>query len=192
MNRKIIWCTGAAIIVAVWLAISAGVGATRMARPTAEKLVAQIETHPLEEGLGYSERMRRIEAVAKQLNALDFEQRQRVQFSRQLKAMQSAMTDAERLRYLEMSVPRGMKQFMEAFNEMPPEKRARHLGKALEEIELFKKKHPDPAKAPFDTQLIKRLVQEGTVVLLRDASAQSKIEMQPLIDEVQHIVQSAR
>lgn len=192
MNRRSIWAIGAAAIAAVWLAISAGVGVAKSARPTAEKLIAHIEAHPLDEDLAYSERARRIERVAKQLNAMDFEQRQRVQFSRQLREMQASMSDAERLRYLDLALPRGMKQFMEAFNEMPPEKRARHLGKAMEEIELFKKKHPDPTSAPFDAQLVGRIVQEGTTVLLRDASAQSKIEMQPLIDEVQHIIQTAR
>lgn len=192
MNRWAAWAVCGAILAGTWLLVSGGVGVARMAHPTAEKTLAFIEANPLQEEMTPQARRRVVEGLAHRLNQLDFEERQKVQFAKPLRHTQATMTEEERLLYIDLSLPKGMREFAEAFNNMSPETRARHLGLAMRELERFHERNPDLEKADVSPEVLQRLVREGTTSFFRDTSAQVKIEMQPLIDRAQNIVQSAR
>ncbi len=192
MNRWTAWLAAGAIIAGIWLAVSGGVGAARVACPTAEKTLAYIESHPLGDDMPSRDRRRIVEELARRLNQLDFEERQRVQFAKPLRHMQATMTEEERLLYIDLSLPKGMKEFAEAFNRMAPETRARHLSVAMQELERFHQRNPDLAAPDISPEVIHRVIREGTTSFFRDTSAEVKMELQPLIDRAQNIVQGAR
>ena len=164
----------------------------RSHRITAEKVVAFIAEKSLRE-MSPGERSARIGALADRVNHLDFEERQKFRLEKRLRAYFLEMTDAERARYLDLTLPSGMKNMMEAFNKMTPQKRKRVIDRAVTELSRVSDQgdRAEMEKALGDENL-KKVVTQGMKSYLSEASAQTKLDLQPLVEQVQNILQMGR
>jgi len=89
-----------------------------------------VQAHPIA-GKPEGERGRIIEELAGQMNALPYDDRREVRMSRGTDRFFRDMTPAEQMRFLDLTLPTGFKQMMEALNKMTPEKRQNFVEKAL-------------------------------------------------------------
>ena len=179
-----IWLSAIAILAGVWLIAAGIIWGARALKPTPEKLVAYIEKHPLE-GQSGKNREQTIDAVADQLNGLSYEQRRAIRGGAKLDRFFRDLTPQEQARFLERTLPTGFKQMMDAFNKMTPEKRKRFVEKTLAEM----KKEEGEKPPELDDKNVEKIVQEGLKAFYSDASAEVKMDLSPLIEEMQKNLQ---
>lgn len=184
-NHRRVWVLGLILLVGVWSVALAAMAWARSAEATPAKVIALLDESPLE-GLDAGERMRRVEQLAAMVNRLPFEARRDPQLQRLLRDRFAVMSVEERSRYLDLVLPRGLQQMMDAINQMPRDQRRAMVDEALIEI---RKGQRDPEQQAFEEQVgqeqLQRIVDEGLRAYLRDASAEAKLDLQPLIEQMQ-------
>ncbi|MCG3150637.1 MAG: hypothetical protein PCFJNLEI_04125 [Verrucomicrobiae bacterium] len=191
MKRQV-WTWGVLALVAVWVAAGVGVWLARSQRMTAGKTVAYLESHPLQ-GLPAGQREQIIAGMADRVNKLSFEERQKFRYEGRLREWFEELTPEERLRYIDLTLPKGMKQMMEAFNKMPTLKRKQLVSRALADLDRVREEtgHLNAERVLSDANM-QRIVDEGMKTFIRDASADTKLDLQPLIEQMQNIMQRSR
>jgi prepilin-type N-terminal cleavage/methylation domain-containing protein/prepilin-type processing-associated H-X9-DG protein len=146
--------------------------------PTPERLIAYVQSHPLE-GQSADERSKRLEKVADQVNGLSYEQRRHVRAGRQLESFFRSLTSAEQTRFLDRTLPTGFKQMMEAFNKMTPAKRKEFVERTLADM----RKQEDGDAPPPDDENVEKIINEGLKSFYTEASAEVKMDFAPLIEQ---------
>ncbi|MEI8341078.1 MAG: hypothetical protein WCH43_06015 [Verrucomicrobiota bacterium] len=173
-------------VVLVWGVAFAVVYFVRKARPTAQSLADYIAKHPLAGQTGAA-RAKNINHVSDLLNGISFEDRQTLQRNGVTRDFFKELTPDEQADFLDATLPSGFKQMMDAFNKMDPEKRRKFVERALEEV----KKHEGEAPPPgFDDKMAKKMVDQGLHSFYSDASADVKLDLAPLIEQMQRNLQS--
>jgi hypothetical protein len=133
--------------------------------------------------LSANERARRLARLEDQMNSLSFTERQKVSGDRTLEPLTQQMTEDERLSLMDKTLPKGFAQLMDSFNKMKPEDRQRLVTRALENMKKWDPQQPRPAG--WDDAAMQKVVQNGFSSYLQDASAETKLDLAPLIQQVQ-------
>jgi hypothetical protein len=180
------WLKLLLILGAIWLVAGGGMFLARRAKATPETLVAYVQENPLE-GKSPKDRARIIEKTAKQLNELGYEERQQFRMGRKLGEFTRALTPDERDRFLDLTLPTGFKQMMESLNNMTPEKRQRFAEKALEDMK--KREGERPPNEELDATG-RKIIEQGFKSFYSEASAEVKMDVAPLIEQLQKNLQS--
>jgi len=168
-------------LVLLWVVAGAIVYGVRQARPSAQSLSEYLAKHPLGDRTGAA-RAKIIMRVGDMLNGLTFEDRQSLQRTGVTRDFFKELTPEEQAAFLDATLPAGFKQMMDAFNKMEPEKRRKFVERALEEA----KKHQGDAPPPgYDDQLAQKMVSQGLRSFYTDASADVKLDLAPLIEQMQ-------
>lgn len=176
-----------AVLVGIWVIAGAVIYFARGARPTPVSVESFAAQHPLE-GKPPEERGSVLEKLARQLNQLDYDQRREVRMSRRLDALFKTCTPEEQSRFLDLTLPAGFKQMMEAFNKMPPAKRKMMIDHALVDL----RKHGEDAAPPPDDPNLQKIVEQGLRSFYTDASAETKLDLAPVIEQIQKNLQGLR
>lgn len=166
-------------LVVIW-ALAAGVITwARTSRPTAKSITAYLDKADLA-----SNRPRVIARVQSMLNEAPFEDRQRLNRSGVTRKFFASLNPGEQAAFLDATLPSGFKQLMESFNKMEPARRKRLVEGALAEM----KKHEGeaPARPLEDDQLAQRVIDQGLRSFYTDANADVKLDLAPLIEQMQH------
>jgi lauroyl/myristoyl acyltransferase len=159
---------------------------------TAEKAVDYLKHHPLQ-GLPAAARNRIVEGMAERVNRLTFEERQKFRYEGSLRKWFEEMTEAERRRYIDLTLPKGMKQMMEAFNKMEPAKRKQVVNRALNDLERHRGEiAPKDVNKAMSDENVKHIIDQGMKSFYTDANADAKLDLQPLIEQIQNIMQMGR
>ena len=186
-----IWSRAVLILAAVWLVAGGAIWWARHATPTPESLRLYVETHPLD-GQSESERAKRIAKVADQLNGLGFEDRQGMRGGRKLDGFFKALTPAEQAHFLDLTLPAGFNQMMEAFNKMEPAKRKEFVNKALEEMKKHEGETPPPGAPDKLDANAEKMIDQGLKSFYSEASADTKMDLSPLLEQMQKNLQGLR
>jgi hypothetical protein len=191
-NRQRAWWIGALALAAIWAIASLGMWIARRQTMTAEKTVAYVHAHPLASKKA-DERRAIIENVADRVNHLTFEERRKFRLEKDLRVFYESMTNEERSRYLDLTLPKGIHQAIQAFNEMPAEKRRRLVQRAVNDLQRAQAdlNHGDLDKAVSDEN-VKKIIDRGIRAYWTEASAAAKIDIQPLIEQIQSLMQGSR
>lgn len=168
-------------LAAVWIVAGFGIYLAREATPTAESVATLIRDTKLD-GLPAETRRDAIDEVAGKLNRLPFEERQKLRANRAPRGFFKTMTPDEQRRFLDATLPAGFQQMMEAFNKMKPEERKKMVARALDEMQQREGEEPPPDVSDPRMQTI---VEQGLQSFYRDASAETKLDLAPLIDQMQ-------
>jgi len=183
-----IWTKGLLILAGVWLLAGGAIWWARNSKATPETIVRYVETHPLA-GQSEGERAKRLERVASQLNRLDYEQRREMRMSRRLDEFFRSLTPTEQGRFLEQTLPAGFKQMMEALNKMEPGKRQQFVERSLREM---KKEEggafPEDVAENLDANA-RKIMDQGLKSFYSEASAETKMDLAPLIEQMQKNLQ---
>lgn len=190
--RRLLWLWTLLGVALVWAVAVVGIRIFRSQRVTAEKVVHYLEGTSLRD-LSADERARRIEELAALVNQLNFEERQKFRLEKRIRQTFREMTDAERARYLELTLPRGMQNLMDAFNKMAPPKRKQVVNRAILELSRASEQGDrNELEKTFGEENLKMIASEGMKAFFSEASAQTKLDLQPLIEQVQSILQMGR
>ena len=185
------WSKALLVLSAIWLIAGGTIWWARNAKPTPESITRYVESHPLD-GQSDRERAKRLGNVAEQINGLDYETRRDMRIGRKLDGFFKSLTGPEQAHFLDLTLPEGFKQTMEALNKMEPEKRKKFVGQALEEM----KKHegdqpPEGAPDKLDANA-EKIINQGLKSFYSDSSAETKMDVAPLIEQLQKNLQRLR
>lgn len=184
-------------LVAIWAVAMAGYKIARNATVTPEKVHAYILSVDFSR-LSAAERAAAIQKLAAMLNALSLEERQRLRQDRM--AWFKAMTEEEKARFIEATMPTGIKQMLNAFEAMPPDKQQRAVDDAVKQMKAAQEKLAASGQAPpadasgaaLSPELQEQVMKIGLQSFYSQSSAQTKAELAPLLEQMQQMMESGR
>jgi len=167
-------------LLVVWVAAGTGIYLLKKSTPTAESVASLMDDQSLE-GRSEAERRSAIEQVADRLDRLEFEERQKLRQTRAPERYYQAMTDEERLYFLDRTLPAGFRQMMDAFNKMEPAKRKQLVKRVLDDMERDEDRRPPD----LNEAMTQKIVDQGLRSFYNDASAETKLDLAPVIERMQ-------
>ncbi|HEY3901454.1 MAG TPA: hypothetical protein VGM54_22785 [Chthoniobacter sp.] len=184
------WIKFVIALVAVWVVAGGIIFWARAVKPTPDKLVHYLDAHPVN-GASPKQEAGLVDKVAAQLNQLTYDQRREVRMSKKLDSFFRSLAPDQKSRFLDLTLPSGFKQMMESLNKKTHEERKAFVDKALADM----KKHEDDETSPEQRQLdanSKKIINQGFQSFYSDASADTKMDMAPLIEQFQRNMQGGR
>lgn len=176
------------VLVGIWIVVGGVIFFARSVKVTPETIAAYADTHPIA-GKSPDERGKIIEKLAGQMNQLPYEDRRGVRMSKGLDGFFKDLTGEEQMRFLDLTLPTGFKQMMEALNRMTPEKRQKFVEKALADMKKGEGERPPDAKLDANAR---KIIDQGFKSFYSDASADVKMDVAPLIEQLQKNLQGVR
>jgi len=184
-------------LVMIWAVAIAGYKVAKHARVTPEKVHAYIASVDFSH-LSAADRAAAIQKLAAMLNALSLEERRSLRLDRT--AWFNEMTEAEKSEFLEATLPTGFKQMLAAFEDMPPDKRKHIVDEAIKQMKETDEKMAADGQAPptntngpvLSPELQEQVAKIGLQSFYSQSSAQTKAELAPLLEEMQHMMESGR
>ena len=190
-------------LLAVWVIAITGYTMAKNSRVTAEKVRRYAESVDLRT-LSGAARAKAIQKLADMLNGLSVEERRRARMERAAGRWFEEMTEEEKGTFIEATMPSGFKQMLNAFEQMPEEKRRRAVDDALRRLkEAQGQNQMQPAGAaenqgstnglaPLSEELQTKVKTIGLKTFYSQSSAQTKAELAPVLEELQRVMESGR
>ena len=182
------WIKLVVIFVTIWVVVGAVIFFARSQKVTTKSVAKYLDTHPME-GSTPMVRAKVIEKLADQINRLGQEERRGVRMGRGLDGFFRGLTPEEQGRFLDLTLPTGFQQMIEALNKMNPVQRQKFVDKALADM---KQREGD---RPKDEQLdanAKKIIEQGFKTFYSSASVDVKMDVAPLIEQIQRNLQERR
>ena len=181
-----IWLKTALALAVLWACALGGIHWLRASKPT----VASVTDAFAHANLGAkspADRDRTLHGIEDGLNDLTFDERQRLQRSGATRQFFLSLTPAEQSAFLDATLPTDFRQLMEAFNKMDPAKRKQFVTHAVEEM----RKHEGEERPhnDLDEKVGQRVTDEGLKAFYSDADAGTKLDLAPLIEQMQRNLQ---
>lgn len=192
MNGKVLLITLGALL-AIWGAVAGVMRLTDKHTTTPEKVLSLMAATPwlTDPNLQMNDADRRayIDKVAAQVNLLDFEQRKRMRGEddeRQARAFMDSLTEDEQGHFMKETVEQHFKSMMKAFNQMTPEERRRIVTQARKDMERNQVEGQNMERLQErDEKVFQQLVDKGLGAYYEEASAETKMDLAPLMEEMQ-------
>ncbi|MCX8109000.1 MAG: hypothetical protein N3G20_09370 [Verrucomicrobiae bacterium] len=196
-QRPVMWAFG--ILVLFWGIALGGYIAAKNQRVTAEKVHAYLRSVDLNK-LSGEKRALALRELARQLNALPYEERRRARLDREWVKWFEAMTDGEKSEFIDATLPTGIRHALESFEKLPPERRRRAIDEAVRRLkevqaELDSGGLPPPSEPGMNTvpiiseELRQKLIGTGLKSFYAESSAQAKAELAPVLEELQRMME---
>lgn len=181
---KLFALKAALALAGIWLVVAGIVWLARGAQPTPESIRKYIAAHPLD-AQAAEMRADTVADVANRLNQLEREPREELRKSGEIEQFFKTLTPEEQVKFLDLTLPAGFQQLMEAFNEMPREKRQRLVENALKRMRESGTEPP----GDMDGEQAAKVIDHGLRAYYSAASAETKLDLAPLIEQMQRNLQ---
>jgi hypothetical protein len=191
-QRFLAWSV--ASLVGIWLAVCAGHWYFESLKMTADKVRAYMESMDFGKLTGAA-RAKAIKELEDKLNALSYEERQRLRMQHLLNDWFAKMTDDEKAQFIEATMPTGIKQMINAFEQLPQDKRRRAIDDAMKNLRASgngAQANGTNAPPPVSPELEAKIRTIGLKAFYSQSSAETKAEAAPLLEELQHVMESGR
>ncbi len=198
-QRFLIWAV--ASLVGIWLAVWAGQWYFESLKMTADKVHAYMESVDFSRLTGAA-RAKAIKELEDKLNALSYEERQRLRIQHLLDNWFAKMTDDEKAQFIEATMPTGIKQMINAFEQLPEDKRRQAIDDAMKNLRASENGVPASgtnapaagtnAPPPISPELEAKIRTLGLKTFYSQSSAETKAEAAPLLEELQRVMESGR
>lgn len=183
----------------------AGYIIAKSSKMTAEKLQAELARTHLSK-LSAEQRAKALRDLADDLNSLPADERRRARSSRFWNELFAEMTEEEKAEFIDLTMPTGFKQMIEAFEKLPEDKRKKTIDESMKRMREARENGEfnassngpgapgsrgtnGPALSP---ELQKRMAEIGLKTFYKESSAQMKAEVAPLLEEIQKNMESGR
>jgi len=181
-----------ALVATIWVVVAAGLFFVGRSKPTPERLMAYLETQPLKEATPDA-RVQILERVSRQLTAIPYETRREApEMRRAVDRFFRELTPAEQSEFLDRTLPVGFTQMMEALNKMDPERRKRLVDRALENLQKGDGRSEEERALSLDDPNVRKIIENGVQSFYKDANAQTKLDLAPLLETIQRQTQNLR
>lgn len=184
------WIKIVAALLVIWALAGGIIYWARSAKPTPESVMRYVDEHPVV-NLSPKAREETMETVAKQLNQLSYEERREGRVNKRINGFFRTLPPDDQTRFLDLTLPTGFKQMMESLNKMTREKRQHFVDKALADM----KKHDGEDNPDGQRELDangQKMIDQGFKAFYSDASAETKMDVAPLIEQLQKNLQGFR
>jgi hypothetical protein len=183
-------------VVAIWAVALTGYFIAKNSKITAEKVRAYAQSVDLGKLSGEARAMA-IQKLADMLNALSLEDRQRARLDRLTSTWFDEMTEAEKSEFIEATMPTGFKQMLTAFEQLPEDKRRRTIDDALKRLKETRAQTAGTNSLstnapPLSAELQAKIRTIGLQTFYSESSAETKAELAPVLEELQHVMESGR
>ena len=182
-----IWFKTALALAVLWAVAIGGIHWLRASKPTAASVKDFLSRTDLA-SKSAGDRARVIGQVEDQLNEVAFDERQQLQRSGVTRQFFSKLTPAEQMAFLDATLPADFKQLMEVFNKMEPAKRKEFVARAVAEMQQHQGEEKPPSE--LDEKIGQRVTDEGLKAFYSDADAGTKLDLAPLIEQMQRNIQA--
>ena len=188
-----------AAVLAIWAAALAGYQIARNAKMTAAKVQEYVNSVDLST-LSGEQRKKALENLASKLNALSLEERRKARFQRSAWNWFEQMSEEEKTQFVEATLPTGFKQMLTSFEQLPQDQRRKTIDDALRELKRAGEQGPgEGLGAPGNTnapvlspELEAKMRTMGLKAFYSQSSAQTKAELAPVLEELQHLMETGR
>jgi hypothetical protein len=192
---------GLAVCAVVWLAVVAAQRIFGGMKPSAEKLGALIEESQFadwgeEEVVPDAAEARRREEklreVAAMVNQLDFRERERIREKQSDRQFFRKLSKPEKLLFFDLTYAESISRMMEALDGLRAEERQEFVTEALEELQSGMAREDMARLEELGDDLLEKAAREGFQVYLEKASAETKMDMAPLMEAMNEAMQGLR
>jgi hypothetical protein len=181
-------------ILGIWLAAWAGHWYFESLKVTAAKVRTYVESVKFDQLAGAA-RAHVLKELEDKLNALSYEERQQLQSEHAVDGWFAQMTEDEKSQFIEATLPTGIKQMIDAFQQLPEDKRQRLIDNAMRNLRVANDRNPNgngTNRPPVSPGLEAKIRTIGLKTFYSQSSAETKAEAAPLLEELQRQMQSGR
>ena len=197
-QRFLVWAISA--LVGIWALAWAGHWYLESRKMTADKVRAYVESVDFSKLTGDA-RARALKELEDQLNALSYEERQRLRAEHLIGDWFAQMTEDEKAQFIEATMPTGFKQMIGAFEQLPEEKRHKMIDDALKNLQQANQSSTTTGTSssrrgtngpPISPELEAKIRTIGLNSFYSQSSAETKAELAPVLEELQRGMESGR
>jgi hypothetical protein len=181
------WLKIGLVLCAIWAIAAGAIYLARSRKPTAQSVAAYVQANNIDSETG-TDRKKTIDRVSNMLNQITMDERQELRREGVTDAFFRSLTPDEQAAFLDATLPTGFRQMMESFNKMDPAKRKEIVDHALAEM----RKHQGEQPRDIDQKNVQKIVDQGLRSFYSDANADVKLDLAPLIEQMQQNLQSPR
>lgn len=188
-------------LAAIWALALSGLFIARSLKPSPQKVAALLEKHELADlsvedsaaptGAEAGRRAAAIAEVSREVNRLDFNQRRELRETGGIDRFFMRLSLEEKKQFLEATLPRGFEEMMRAFNAMEPQQRQRMVDQVLSDLDEEEASGRAPT-AEENPELAKKIAEAGMEAYYENASADVKLDLAPVIEQLQERLQNMR
>ena len=188
--RALIYAAGA--LVAVWAVALAIFHFSGMTRMTVGKLDHYVDATDLNR-LSAPGRDKAIADFADMVNSLSAEERMKWRLEDGWKKWFAEMTEAERARFIDKTLPVGFKQVLDSFSQLPEDQRKQFIDEAVARLKQAGAGGVDKSLVnygpngppPLSPELEQQAREIGLKELYTHSSPETKAELGPLLEQIQ-------
>ena len=195
-QRFLVW--GVSAIVGIWLVAWAGNRYLNSIKMTADKVQAYMTSVDFSKLSGEA-RARALRELEDKLNALPYEERQKLRAEHLVGDWFAQMTEAEKAQFIDATMPTGFKQMIGAFEKLPDEKRHQMIDDALNQLRRDNQQAGGNTRTARGTnapvispELEAKIRSIGLNQFYSQSSAETKAELAPVLEQLQRNMQSDR
>lgn len=173
----------AAGVVVLWVVALTAIHGLHLLQPTSTSIGLWAQRQHLD-SLSAQDRAGRVDALADKMNQLSFAERQKLFQNPGFQSFTQQMTNDEKLSLMDKTLSKGMAQLMDVFNRMKPEERRRIVAQALANM----KQRDEDGQGPrpgLNNPAMQKVIQTGFTSYLENASAQTKLDLAPLVEQME-------
>ncbi|WP_367871249.1 hypothetical protein [Luteolibacter sp. Populi] len=201
MRRKKVIVQALVTLLLLWGVVASVRAFATSKQITAEKVAAVVNEAGFEDWSGQSspldadrakQREKKIREISGLINRLDFAEREKNRDERSGEKLYRRMTPDEKKLFIDLTVRESMGKFMEALDQLPPEKRKQFVQQGLKEIESGRTGEDMARAAELDKNLLETITNEGMRAYFEKASADTKLDLAPLMESMNEVMQGLR
>ena len=137
-------------------------------------------------------REKKIREIAEMANRLDFQEREKNRENRSGEEFFRKLDGREKELFVDLTIMESMNRFMTALDELNPAERRRFVQQGLKEIEEGKTAEEMARAETLGKNLLDRISQEGMRAYFEKASADTKLDLAPLMEAMNEVMQGMR
>lgn len=190
------------VLAAAWLLALSGHSFFKSRRVTAEKVAAYLQEVDLNR-LSGDPRKKALRELADKMIALPFEERRKARMDDRWRDWFQAMTDEEKGEFIEATMPSGFKTMLASFEKLPEDRRRKAIDNSIRDLRRARDEiAAEGDESPFrlgtnrppelSDELRQKIITLGLKSFYSEASAQTKAEAAPLLEEMQRAMESGR
>jgi hypothetical protein len=190
---------GLVVLALIWAVVFAVRSFASSKKITAERLDREVRELAFADwsenpgsGAVAKEREQEIRRIADMVNRLDFAERERNRQSRSGEDFFRKLSAKEKDLFIDLTIVESMSRFMEALDQMPEEQRKRFVQQGLKEIREGRTEEEMERAKELDETLLTKISEEGMRAYFDKASADTKLDLAPLMEAMNEVMQGLR
>lgn len=201
MRRQEIFIKAALILICVWAAVwgirayagSRKITADRLSREMAGANFSDWSDQNLvPDSAEAARREKKLRDIAAMVNRLDFQEREKNRRDHAGEKFFRNLSGHEKSLFIDLTIVESMNRFMESLDAMPPAQRKKFVEQGLKEIEAGRTEEDLARTKEMGSDLLQKISQEGTRAYFEKSSAQTKLDLAPLMEAVNETMQGLR